>query len=64
MVEGQTARIDDPRIAAERSDRFPFGIEAENRAIASAVGAARAGDTEFPDPCFYRTMNSSHGART
>ena len=63
-VERQTARIDDPRIAAERSHRLAFGVGAENHTVAAAVGAARAGDKELRNSCFCRTTSSSHDART
>jgi hypothetical protein len=36
-VEGQTAGIDDPLVGAEWSDQCTIGIEAEDRAVATAV---------------------------
>ena len=54
-VKRETSRIGDPRIAAERPERFAFAVEAEDRAVAPAVGAPCAGHEEAHQVMLTRT---------
>jgi hypothetical protein len=45
-VNAETTRIDDPGVVAERADELAFGVEGEQRVMATAVGATCTGEEE------------------